>query len=245
MSVADTWSGKIAAYLDGELPSQEMSAMDEHVRACNECAAAVLNEIRMKRMVQVAGKRYSASPELRQRIHGMVATRPVRRWAWAPIAVFALVILGFFAMLRLQRNSESRSFGEIADLHITALASANPVEVLSTDRHTVKPWFEGKIPFTFNLPELQNSEFHLVGGRVTYLGQTPGAHLIFQIRKHQISAFIFQDQAVKGMPDDSGIRKEATFEAESWRQGGLRYFVVGDPAADDIAKLVELLKYAR
>jgi anti-sigma factor RsiW len=245
MFVADTWMEKIDAYLDGELPSGEMSAMDQHVRGCSECAAAVLNQVRIKRALQIAGKRYSASPELRQRIQGMAATRPVRRWTWAPIAVFALIILGFFAMLRLQRNSESRTFSEIADLHVSALASANPVEVVSTDRHTVKPWFEGKIPFTFNLPELQNSDFHLAGGRVTYLGQTPGAHLIFQIRRHQISAFIFQDQAVKGLPEDSGIRQESTFEAESWRQSGLRYFVVGDPSAEDIEKLVELLKNAR
>ena len=53
---------------------------------------------------------------------------------------------------------------EIADLHVTALASASPVEVISTDRHTVKPWFQGKIPFSFNLPELQNTEFSLLAG---------------------------------------------------------------------------------
>ncbi len=219
--------------------------MDQHVHECGECAAAVANQVRIKRAVQMAGRRYSPSVELRQRIQGMAATRPVRRWAWAPIAVLALVILGFFSMLRLQRNSESRIFSQIADLHVAALASTNPVDVVSTDRHTVKPWFEGKIPFTFNLPELQNSEFHLVGGRVTYLRQTPGAHLIFQIRKHQISAFIFQDGAVEGLPEDSGIRQESTFEAESWRQSGLRYFVVGDPSAEDIGKLVGLLKNAR
>lgn len=242
--MADIWTTKIAAYLDGELPSGEMSAMDRHVRSCSECAAALVNQLQLKRAVQMAGKRYNATPEFRQRIQNMVGTRPVRRWTWAPIATFALVILAFFLVLRIQRNSESRAFSEIADLHVAALASSSPVEVVSTDRHTVKPWFEGKIPFTFNLPELQNSEFHLVGGRVTYLGQNPGAHLIFQIRKHQISAFIFQDQAVKGLPSDSGIRREATFEAESWSQSGLRYFVVGDPAADDIGNLVRLLKSA-
>ena len=242
--MADTWTAKIEAYLDGELSSQEMSAMDAHVRSCNECAAAVLSQVQMKRAVQMAAKKYTASPELRRRIQGIALTRPVRRWTWVPIAAFALIILAFFSMLRLQRNSESRTFSEIADLHVAALASANPLEGVSTYRHTVKPWFEGKIPFTFNLPELQNSDFHLVGGRVTYLGQTPGAHLIFQIRKHQISAFIFQDQAVKGLPEDSGARQESTFAAETWRQSGLRYFVVGDPSAEDIGKLVNLLKNA-
>ena len=65
-----------------------------------------------------------------------------------------------------------RVFSELADLHVSALASATPVDVISTDRHTVKPWFQGRIPFSFNLPELQGSEFTLIGGRVTYLAQT-------------------------------------------------------------------------
>jgi len=73
-------------------------------------------------------------------------------------------------------------FSEIADLHVSTLASSSPVDVISTDRHTVKPWFQGKIPFAFNLPELQNSEFTLIGGRMTYLDQTPGAHLIYDAR---------------------------------------------------------------
>lgn len=67
---------------------------------------------------------------------------------------------------------------EVADLHIATLASANPIDVVSTDRHTVKPWFAGKIPFTFNLPELQNSPFTLLGAKVSYLNQSPGAHSI-------------------------------------------------------------------
>ena len=62
---------------------------------------------------------------------------------------------------------------ELVDLHVATLASSNPIDVVSSDRHTVKPWFEGKIPFTFNLPELQNSPFTLVGGRVSYLNQSP------------------------------------------------------------------------
>jgi|SRR5438445_13863468 len=67
-------------------------------------------------------------------------------------------------------------------------------EERGTDRHTVKPWFQGKIPFAFDLPELQNSEFSLLGGRMTYLDQTPGAHLIYDARKHHISVFVFQER---------------------------------------------------
>jgi anti-sigma factor RsiW len=65
-----------------------------------------------------------------------------------------------------------------------------------TNRHTVKPWFQGKIPFAFNLPELQNNEFSLVGGRMTYLEPTPRAHLTYDARKHHISVSVFPERSL-------------------------------------------------
>ena len=118
----------------------------------------------------------------------------------------------------------------------------SPVDVVSTDRHTVKPWFQGKVPFTFNLPELGNSNFTLPGGRVTYLQQTPGAHLIFQVRKHEISVFIFQDRPETGR--GMAALSRLSFNVATWQEGGLRYYVVGDASREDINALVELLKAA-
>ena len=129
-------------------------------------------------------------------------------------------------------------------MHVSALASATPVDVVSTDRHTVKPWFQGKIPFTFNLPDLQGSEFTLLGGRVTYLAQTPGAHLIYQVRKHEVSVFIFQDRGDETASVTSTPFHTLSFNVENWTQNGLRYFVVGDVGADDIEALSKLLRDA-
>jgi len=117
------------------------------------------------------------------------------------------------------------------------------VDVVSTDRHTVKPWFAGKIPFTFNLPELQGSPFELVGGRVSYLEQSAGAELIFRVRKHQISAFIFQERAVP--PNFAASADARSFHMESWKQGDLRYFVVGDASPEDLLALRNLLENAK
>jgi anti-sigma factor RsiW len=107
----------------------------------------------------------------------------------------------------------------------------------------VKPWFEGKIPFTFNLPELQNSPFVLVGGRVSYLNQAPGAELIFRVRLHQITVFIFQEKDLRNVAIDSGLTAHS-FGVRSWSHNGLRYFVIGDASAQDLDKLSELLKAA-
>jgi anti-sigma factor RsiW len=135
-------------------------------------------------------------------------------------------------------------YSEIADLHVATLASSSPVDVVSSDRHTVKPWFQGKIPFTFDLPELQNSEFSLLGGRMTYLEQTPGAHLIYELRKHRISVFIFPEEGLQGRFGDSSVTKELSFSVESWSRGGLRYFAIGDAGGGDIDRLAKLFKAA-
>ncbi len=246
----EQWRGKLDAYADGELESAEASAFATHLRNCASCAADALERIQMKRSVQIAGRRYAAGDELRNRIAKSVAAKPRRDsgWLWKILAVPALSLLALSVAVNWYVGRENarrqRVYSELADLHVAALASATPVDVVSTDRHTVKPWFQGKIPFIFNLPELQGSEFTLLGGRVTYLAQTPGAHLIYQIRKHQVSVFIFQDRGAETASLPSGPVHAASFNAENWTQGGLRYFVVGDVSADDIQALSKLLRNA-
>jgi anti-sigma factor RsiW len=141
------------------------------------------------------------------------------------------------------RSGRNQVFSEIADLHVATLASSSPLDVVSTDRHTVKPWFQGKIPFAFNLPDLKNSEFSLLGGRMTYVDQMPGAHLIYDVRKHHISVFVFQERSLRAKLDGNSLSpKNLSFDVETWSQGGLRYFMIGDASAADINSLAELFK---
>jgi anti-sigma factor RsiW len=150
-----------------------------------------------------------------------------------------------FGVVWLQHTRGEQALSELADLHVSTLASTNPVDVISTDRHTVKPWFQGKLPFSFNLPELQNSRFKLIGGRLTYFQQSPGAQLLFEVHKHQISVFIFQNRSeLSGLSSGSSLRRKLAFSSETWTEGDLRYFVVGDAGPSDIRDLSELLKSA-
>ncbi len=246
----EQWRGKLDAYVDGELDPAEASLLGAHFRGCAACATDVLERVQMKRSVQVAGKLYTASAELRSRIAKSVAAKPRRDagWFWKILAVPALsvLILSVAVNLYVRHESERRErvYSELADLHVAALASGTPVDVISTDRHTVKPWFQGKIPFSFNLPELQGSEFTLLGGRVTYLAQTPGAHLIYHVRKHEVSVFIFQDRGDDTARLPSGTAHALSFNEENWTQNGLRYFVVGDVGTEDIQALSKLLRDA-
>jgi anti-sigma factor RsiW len=200
------------------------------------------------RMTQAAGLKYTPSPEFRLRVEQSIGSKRKSRLAlgWAPklgLAAAALVLVAAVSGLWVRSFSRDQALTEIADLHVTALASANPVDVVSSDRHTVKPWFQGKLPFTFNLPELENSPFKLIGGRVTYLRRQPAAHLLFELRKHQFSVFILQDQP--GLPFLlDGAARHLAFNCETWTAGSLRYFVVSDAAAADVHDLSELLRRA-
>jgi anti-sigma factor RsiW len=249
--VCESWTTQLDTYLDGELPSEEMYIFDSHVRICPSCAADALERVQMKRTVQSAGKRFTPSAEFRRRVQQSIAAKPRRGVAWfswtiATAMIAVLLVAGWAATyVGRQRAGQEQVYSELADLHVATLASSSPVDVVSTDRHTVKPWFQGKIPFTFDLPELQNSEFSLLGGRIGYLGQTPGAHLIYEVRKHKISVFIFQEGSLRNRwYEESRVTKELSFNMETWGQGSLRYCILGDAAAGDINNLAELLKHA-
>ncbi len=247
--VCESWKAKLETYLDGELPSDEMRAFDAHVHGCSSCAADTLARVRMKRGIQAAGKRFAPTSEFRRRVQSTIATKTRRSFHLTWMFAAALSILAVVGLLStymaVRRSSREQAYGEIADLHVAALASSSPVDVVSTDRHTVKPWFQGKIPFAFDLPEVQNSEFSLLGGRMTYLGQTPGAHLIYTVRKHEISVFVFREAAMRGGWDNSSaVTKQVSFNLATWSQGGLRYFVIGDASTADIDNLTKLFKAA-
>ena len=248
--VCESWKEKVDIYLDGELPSEELRTFDTHVRNCPSCSADVLMRVQMKRAIQIAGKRYTPSAEFRRQVQQKIAAKPQRSpaWGWMFAATAAAVIVvGTLTSVYVgTRSGRNQAFSEIADLHVAMLASSSPVDVISTDRHTVKPWFQGKIPFAFNLPELQNTGFSLLGGRMTYLDQTPGAHLIYDVGKHHISVFVFQERSLPARLDSDLVspKQQLTFNMETWTQGGLRYFVIGDASAADIDSLAKLFEAA-
>jgi len=245
----DSWVPKLDAYLDGELSAAETSQLDAHLRGCSACAAQALARVQMKRALKTAGQRFAPSAEFKARMRAQLAPKPVASfwklaWAFPAAALALLLVTVLLTGLSDRRSREQTLVSELTDLHVSTLASATPVDVVSTDRHTVKPWFQGKVPFTFNLPELQNTGFQLLGGRVTYLAQTPGAHLIYQIRKHEISVFIFPEKALPAGFSTSPSEQHLAFHVATFMEGGLRYYILGDTTPADLDSLADLLRSA-
>lgn len=245
------WRHKIEEYADNELSEQDLRALDQHLASCSDCTAAVLGRVQMKRAIHAAGQRFTPTPEFRRKLQEQISQRQRRprfgtsfaTWAMALATAIVLFAVIMTANYVAAAGARKRLFSEVADLHVASLASSSPVDVVSTDRHTVKPWFQGKIPFSFDLPELRNTDFTLIGGRMAYLNQAPGAQLIYDIRKHHISVFIFPETAFgTASARLSSVPKDVPFNVETWSQRNLRYFVIGDSNPTDLNQLAKLFK---
>lgn len=247
----DSWREKLDAYADNEVSVDAQREFETHLRACPSCAADLAARVKMKIAVKrAAGRRFVPAAQFRRKIESQLIPQKRNRrgaWIWIPAAALAsaALIAALWLANRPTANSVASRLSEIADLHVAALASPNPVDVISTDQHTVKPWFEGKLPFAVNLPDLTNTPFALLGGRVAYLDQAPGAGLLFQYRKHRLSVFVFQDRAEwKGLGSQNKPEQRASFWFETWSAHGLRYFVIGDTSAQNVQQLSNLMKNA-
>ena len=238
------WRARLDSYVDGELSPETRAQYEQHLRDCPSCASTALSRLQMKRGIRAAAAgRYTPPARLRFRVAQMTSPPPPVSHRWLPqfsLAVAALVLVAVAAALWLARPRPTNFANELVDLHVSTLASANPVDVLSSDRHTVKPWFEGRLPFAFTLPNLQGSPFRLIGGRLTYVQQTPGAQLLFGVGKHQISVFIFQQSARQLWSSPETV--ELGFTIDTWTQDGLRYAAVGDTEPAQIHALRQLFQ---
>lgn len=243
----ELWAEKLDAYVDGEMNEQELAEVEEHLRTCRDCAAEALARMQIKRATRAAAAmQFAPPPELRRSIEKSIA--PKRKWlaflfspALAGAVALVLAVTVSSAIL-VRRAARQQDLAQLLDMHVAALASANPVDVVSSDRHTVKPWFQGKLPFTFNLPELAGSPYKLDGGRLVYFRGQPGAQLIYELRKHELSVFIVQ---AGGQTRGLAVERRNGFSTESWGAAGLQYVVMSDAGAGDVHALGDLMRSAQ
>src|SRR5437870_4269642 len=249
----ELWKDKLGAYVDSASPENELAGLEEHLKNCPSCAADALSRLQLKRLTRAAAVRYAPSLEFRLRIENSIQKKTKPIWAsWMPrlaVAAVALILAVVSIAAWMRQSAREQALTELIDLHVATLASSNPVDVVSSDRHTVKPWFQGKLPFTFNLPELAASperaasQFTLRGGRLVYFHSSPGAQLIYQLGKHEFSVFLVQDSPNQSVPPTSERRNG--FSTESWTAAGLRYVVMSDAGSPDVHALADLIRTAQ
>jgi anti-sigma factor RsiW len=237
------WQEKIGLYVDGELEPGTERMVASHLQGCADCSASLQEHQELKKAVRVAGKRFTAPPDLYASVRKQIAPKPkanmLWQWSTAASSLMLVIVLGFTFFTR--SHTSNTAVGELIDQHVTMLASDNPVDVISNDTHNVKPWYQGKLPYSFNLPELaKDSPFSLLGGKLVYAQHSSGAELVYKVRQHKISVFIFSANDVHG--GLGGVREN--FVVNSWQQNGLQYYLVTDAARENTDRLRALFEEA-
>ena len=156
-------SDTLSAFIDGELPDGEQEAIQQHLAGCHACALRVLSATELKAATARAGRRFAPPPETLARLTAQLHREPrgsarihsIRRVAWASLAAAILLAVSLIGWRQLHETNTLAA--ELLDQHLATLSSAATPQVISTDRHTVKPWFQGRLPFSFNLPDAHGS----------------------------------------------------------------------------------------
>ena len=237
------WQEQIVLYLDDELGPDAQQDVAGHLLVCPECSTAMIQQTELTKTIRAAARRYSAPPELHVAVLQELrrSERPARfkLWRWSFVFAFP-VLLATIAVLIYPHSKPEPVIAMLVNHHITALASEHPVDVIS-DNHNVQAWFQNKLPFAFKLPELTGSPYMLLGGKLVYVGQSPGAELLCEVRNHKISIFIFQTHD----PDSRAVsNRELSFTVNGWAQRGLQYYMVTDASQEEAGKLVAMFQEA-
>ena len=260
------------ALADGELSAEELARVNEHLAACPQCTTSALEASLLKGATARAGQRFAPPADLRERMvrrmaqeaaiaqsvaaqeepENVVPAEP-RRWGFGSWGLAAAALLLVYASIFLLPHRGGRDLvaaadysalvTEVSDQHIAMLAANAPPEVISTDRHTVKPWFQGRIPFSFNLPQNLPEDSTLDGANLTYLRNQPTAQLLYSVGKHRVSVFLRQQAGVAN--DAMSPADYQGFHVIGFRAGGLEAVAVSDVEEARLADLVGRIKAAQ
>jgi len=235
------------ALIDGELDAGHAREVEDHVAGCPRCAAALRDYREMSKAVAGADLRYKAPLELRRRIEASLpqakvpSRRAVLRGFAMGSAVSAIAATGLVAIV-LRHDDESRITSEIVSAHLRSLQAGHLTDVLSTDQHTVKPWFNGRLDVAPPVIDLTARGFTLIGGRLDYVDARPVGAIVYRRRLHTINLFVAQTAST-----ETRTARTETFQGfniRSWSEGGLNYWAVSDIAADELAEFSEKFQAA-
>ena len=237
------------ALLDGELDAGHARDVEGHLRECARCAGEFRVHRSMQEAIASAGLRFDAPLSLRRRIEKALPAPPQRSANRRAVlkgfvmgtalstAIAASVVVGV-----IRSDEQERVLGDVVSAHVRSLQGEHLTDVQTTDQHTVKPWFNGKLDLAPPVVDLTAQGFTLIGGRLDYLDGRAVASIVYRRRKHVINLF------VAPAPDSLGQRTKLVssqgYNICRWSAHGLDYFAVSDINADELREFVEKFEQA-
>ena len=238
------------ALIDGELDAGHAREVEGHIAGCPACAAQLAAYREMSKTIAGAGLRYTAPAALRQRIEAalplpqiraMPSRRAVLRGFAMGSAVSAIAASGIVAVV-LRRDDEQRIMSEVVSAHLRSLQAGHLTDVVSTDQHTVKPWFNGKLDVAPPVVDLTAQGFTLIGGRLDYVDTRPIGAVVYRRRSHVINLFVAQTASTERRAAKTETIQG--FNIRRWSERGLNYWAVSDIAADELGDFGEKFESA-
>ncbi|HET9742191.1 MAG TPA: anti-sigma factor [Terriglobales bacterium] len=240
------------AYLDNELDLVRSMELEDHLAECGECAHEVASYRTLRENIAGADLRYATPPDLRSRIDAALrkeerqrakSARPQRSipwWNWATVAAACVIVAAALIVPRFVSPRENSTLArELVADHVRSLMASHLTDVLTSDQHTVKPWFTGKIDFSPQVPDLSAEGFDLIGGRLDYLDGHPAAAIVYQRHKHVINLFTWPSAGADEAPHAT---EQDGFHVIQWRKGGMDYCAISDVNEQELSQFVSLLR---
>ena len=244
----------IHAYVDGELDLARSLEVELHLEECQVCAIAYRNQTALRAAFKDGSLYYSAPEKLNKRIRSSLrreAKSEVGRsiaWRWLPVGALALVLLMALVVWRavpgLRPSGDDLLAQEIVSNHVRSLQlEGHRTDVISSDQHTVKPWFDGKLDFAPTVKDFSSQGFPLLGGRLEYLNNRAVAALVYQHQKHFINLYIWP--AAQSDASSEVATKRQGYNLLHWTNSGMNYWAVSDLNGVELHEFARLAQEAQ
>ncbi|HYL58414.1 MAG TPA: anti-sigma factor [Candidatus Acidoferrales bacterium] len=242
------------AHLDGELDLARDLEVQRHIADCPRCTPEYSAMLALRARLKDESLRYQAPAELKEKTRRAIAIAPgstpassqrppgaYRRSMRLLLPLGAAAILALMFAPRAMGPSETQQLArEVVTSHVRSLMASHLMDVASTDQHTVKPWFDGKLDFSPPVTDFSKDGFPLVGGRLDYLGERPVAALVYQRGKHVINVFMWP--AARDTTSVERIETQRGYNVEQLTIAGMNCWVVSDLNRAELSKFAALLK---
>jgi len=241
---------QVDAYLDGELAAVDARELEAHLAQCAECTRFRDERLALRAAIATGIPRFQAPAALRERIRGAAATGArtraprrfgVREW-WRPLALaasLAAVALGSWTLARQRAAGEALADDVLAS-HIRSLMPGHLTDVLSSDQHTVKPWFNGRLDFSPRVDDFAGRGYPLLGGRLDYVAGRTVAVLVYGRRQHVINVFVWPSG--RGPSGGPGTRDRQGYHLLHWTTADDTYWVASDLGVTELQEFAQLLR---
>jgi anti-sigma factor RsiW len=241
----------VDAYLDGELEVMRQVDIDDHLRQCQLCPPVYESRRALQATLKADQLYFTAPAHLRRQVRAAVQSSAAKtawwtrvlspQWISAAAGALALVVAAVVVGPMLSRRSQDDQIArEVVSAHIRSLMADHLTDVASSDRHTVKPWFAGKVDFSPPVVDLKDQGFPLVGGRLDYAGNRPVAALAYRRGGHVINLFVWPSSSKTVVPEVFESRQG--YNVLSWSRDGTSFWAVSDLNASELRQFASLIQ---